>query len=144
MYEKTKQLLSKLSGKSVDLACCKYIYFQGFSSGKCLYFKSFPFHHHFYPLNVKTATNGKNCLRGELNFFLSSFFLALLLCDFPTRLGIRVDTRVSFVQNSRYFQAKQVSYFAIKFSLFREISCFAKLPVTKHLTSKTNRNCNVE
>ena len=65
--------------------------------------------------------------RGELNFFLSSFFLALLLCFFPSRLGIRVDTRVSFVQNSRYFQAKQVSYFAIKFSLFREISCFAKL-----------------
>ena len=39
----------------------------------------------------------------------------------------RVETRVSFVRNSRDFHAKQVSYFAKKCSLFREISCFAKL-----------------
>ena len=40
---------------------------------------------------------------------------------------LRVDTRVSFVQNSREFYAKRVSYFAKICSLFREISCFAKL-----------------
>ena len=39
----------------------------------------------------------------------------------------RVDTRVSFIQNSKDFHAKRVSYFAKKCSLFREISCFAKL-----------------
>ena len=39
----------------------------------------------------------------------------------------RVETRVSFVRNSREFHAKRVSYFAKKRSLFREISCFAKL-----------------
>ena len=39
----------------------------------------------------------------------------------------RVNTRVSFVQNSREFHAKRVSYFAKICSLFREISCFAKL-----------------
>ena len=43
------------------------------------------------------------------------------------QVAIRVDTRVSVVQNSREFHAKRVSYFAKKCSLFCEISCFAKL-----------------
>ena len=36
--------------------------------------------------------------------------------------GTRVETRVSFVRNSRDFHAKRVSYFVKKCSLFREIS----------------------
>ena len=41
------------------------------------------------------------------------------LCYFG-RCHCRIDTPVSFVQNSREFHAKQVSYFAKKYSLFRE------------------------
>ena len=41
----------------------------------------------------------------------------------------RVDTRVSFVQNSREFQAKRILYLAKKSSLLPEILCFAKLAV---------------
>ena len=48
----------------------------------------------------------------------------------------RVDTRVSFVQNSREFHAKRVSYFAKKYYLFREI------PVSRNciLACETKRN----
>ena len=62
----------------------------------------------------------------------------------------RVDTRVSFVQYSREFHAKRVAYFAKKCTLFREISCVAKLVLAcesqfrmfrisrnKHLTYET-------
>ena len=63
----------------------------------------------------------------ELKVLLFWMLLLMSLRVLLVQVLYRVDTRVSFVRTSREFHAKQVSYFAKKCSLFREISCFAKL-----------------